>query len=408
MHDLPLTGIRVLDLTTFLSGPSATQLLGDLGAEIIKVEPAAGDSSRAIPPHYIDGMSAYFLGNNRNKRSVCVNLKSPEGQEIVRRLALECDVVYENFRPGVAARLGLDAAELCAAKPDLIWTSISGFGQDGPWRDRPAYDMIVQALSGAMSLTGHPDAPAARLGIPAGDLLGGLYAVIGTLAALHARGQTGRGRAVDVSMLDGMLSVLSYQAIYAAHTGIAPGPQGARHDSIPTYRSFRASDGREFVVTANTERMWVGLCGVIGHPELPGDERFATPDGRHRNRDQLWAILEAAFLTRPAAEWVDALVAAQVPAAPIKNVTEALADARDHDRGMVIDLGTGDARFAAIATPIGLPGTAPQPATYPPRVGEHTADILGDLLRIGPDELGALAERGVLPNLVASAAQAVG
>jgi crotonobetainyl-CoA:carnitine CoA-transferase CaiB-like acyl-CoA transferase len=260
----PLEGVRVIDLTTFLSGPSATQLLGDLGADIIKVESLDGDSSRAIIGPTVLGDSAYFLANNRNKRSIAIDLKSPRGLGVLKRLIAGADVVVENFRPGVTTRLGFDAETVVSTQPAIVWASISGFGQDGPLRDRPAYDMVVQALSGVMSLNGHPGSPAARLGIPVGDVVAGLYAVIGILAALQARHETGRGRIIDVSMLRGQLAMLSYQALYTHLDGVAPGPQGAGHDSIATYRTFKGGDGREFVVTANTPRMWEGLCRVLG------------------------------------------------------------------------------------------------------------------------------------------------
>ena len=217
--------------------------------------------------------------------------------------------MVENFRPGVTARLGLSPETALAENPRLIWASISGFGQEGPLRDRPAYDMVVQALSGVMSINGHVGAPAARLGIPAGDVVAGLYAVIGILSALHARGETGHGRIIDVSMLRGQLAMLSYQALYASVNDAAPGPQGAAHDSIATYRSFRAGDGREFVVTANTPRMWEELCRTLDVPELIGDDRFVDAAARLRNKEALWAILEARVATRPAAEWVELLTA---------------------------------------------------------------------------------------------------
>ena len=272
----PLAGLRVLDLTTFLSGPFCTHILADLGADVVKVESLDGDSSRHIPPFFVGPDSAYFLAANASKRSIAVNLKSPEGQAIAADLALRSDVLVENFRPGVSARLGLDPALLQARHPALVWASISGFGQTGPWRDRPAYDIIVQALSGVMSLTGMPDAPAMRLGIPAGDLVAGMYAAVAVLAALAERSRTGRGGRADISMLDGQLSMLSYQALYATVGGITPQPQGSRHDSIPTYRSFRGGDGRELVVAANTERMWAGLCDALGLARLVTDPRFAT------------------------------------------------------------------------------------------------------------------------------------
>jgi crotonobetainyl-CoA:carnitine CoA-transferase CaiB-like acyl-CoA transferase len=392
----PLEGIRVVDLTTFLSGPSATQLLGDLGADVIKIEALQGDSSRDIAGPEIDGDSAYFLANNRNKRSIAIDLKSPRGLAVARGLIAGADVVVENYRPGVAARLGIDPAKVRAEHPSLIWASISGFGQEGAMRDRPAYDMVVQALSGVMSLTGHPGAPAARLGIPAGDVVAGLYAVIGILAALSARAETGVGRVVDVSMLRGQLAMLSYQALYTEVNGTAPGPQGAAHDSIATYRSFRGSDGREFVVTANTPRMWEGLCEVLGVPELVVDARFVDAAARLRNKAELWRILEARVAERPAEEWVDLLAAASVPVAPVKNVLEALEDARRADDGTLVTVRGESAQFDNVATPIRFVDTADVEPAYPPALGGDTIALLADELAYSPDEIAALVADGVV------------
>src|SRR5579871_3621309 len=219
MQEGPLSGIRVLDLTQFLSGPFATQILADLGADVVKLEPPQGDPVRAVPPHFAGDDSVYYLSVNRNKRSVVVDMKVPEGRELTRKLALSCDIVMENFRPGVLERLGLSAAALRAQKPSLIWCSISGFGQSGPYRNKPAYDMIVQALSGGMSLTGDASGPPVRAGIPIGDLAAGLYAGVAVLAALNRRHQTGCGEAIDISMLDCQAAMLSYQAAYFLHSG---------------------------------------------------------------------------------------------------------------------------------------------------------------------------------------------
>ncbi|MEV6345930.1 CoA transferase [Actinoplanes sp. NPDC051851] len=398
----PLAGVRVVDLTTFLSGPSATQLLGDLGADVVKVESLDGDSSRAIVGPTVLGVSAYFLANNRNKRSIALNLKAPRGLEVLRRLIAGADVVIENFRPGVMARLGLDPHAILAERPGLVWASISGFGQEGELRDRPAYDMIVQALSGVMSLNGHPGAPAARLGIPAGDVVAGLYAVIGVLAALQARHETGAGRIIDVSMLRGQLAMLSYQALYTDLNGVAPEPQGAGHDSIATYRSFRGGDGRELVVTANTPRMWEGLCRVLGVDELIADPRFADAAGRLRHKEQLWAVLEARFATRPAGDWVEALAAASVPAAPVKNVLEALADARAAGDGSLIEVKGEGASFENVATPIRFVGTADVEPGYPPALGADTAGILVGELGFSESEVDAMiADRVVFADALA-------
>lgn len=234
----------------------------------VTFETFTGDSSRSIPPHFINGESAYFLANNRNKSSIALDLKKPEGLAIALDLISRVDVVIENYRPGVSGRLGLDIAKIREEHPRLIWASISGFGQEGEGTRRPAYDMIVQALAGAMSLTGEAGRPPVRLGIPAGDLVAGLYAAIGILAAVRDQIEHARGRTLDISMLDGMLAMISYQATYSLLTGVAPQPQGSRHDSIPTYRAYRGGDGKQFVVTANTERMWRDMCVVIGRPEL--------------------------------------------------------------------------------------------------------------------------------------------
>lgn len=404
---LPLANYRILDLTTFLSGPFCTMILGDLGAQVVKVESPEGDSSRAIPPHFVGEDSAYYLGANRNKKSLAIDMKQAEGLALVKRLIAEADVVVENFRPGVAARIGLDIEALRATTPSLIWASISGFGQTGPWRDKPAYDMIVQALSGVMSLTGEPGRPAVRLGIPAGDMVAGMYAGIAINAALADRerqgGRRGRGRVIDISMLDCQLAMLSYQSTYSLVAGITPQPQGARHDSIPTYRSFTGGDGRELVVTANTDRMWRGLCEGLGLNTLPADPRFASGAGRLANRDALWPLLEAAFLKKPAAQWIDHLNALGVPVALIKNVPEALADARDAGREMIMRL-EDDAGHQAdvVGNPIKFVGEPTVAATYPPALGGDAHAVLNDWLGWEAPAVDALQEKGVLSNRLAS------
>ena len=277
-------------------------------------------------------------------------------------------------------RLGLDVEALRGENPRLIWASISGFGQDGPLRDRPAYDMIAQALGGVMSLTGEPGRPAARLGIPAGDTVAGLYATIAVNAALADRERTGQGRWIDVAMLDCQLAMLSYQSAYALIAGVTPQRQGAGHDSIPTYRSFAGGDGREFVVTANTEKMWRGLCAVLGHAEWAEDERFADGKLRHANRDALWGLLEPAFARRDAADWVDALIEAGVPAAMIRTVPEALADARGSGRAMIQELPNDDGRVEVVGNPIHFVGEDAPAPTPPPKLGADASAVAADWL----------------------------
>lgn len=389
----PLAGYRVLDLTTFLSGPFCTQILADLGAEVVKLEAPEGDSSRHIPPHFVGEDSAYFLGINRNKKSIAVNMKLPEGLALAKNLIKSCDVVVENFRPGVASRIGLDTEALRSETPRLIWASISGFGQEGPLSDRPAYDMIVQALSGVMSLTGEPGRPAVRLGIPAGDMVAGMYAAIAINAALADRERIGVGRHVDVSMLDCQLAMLSYQSTYALVAGVTPERQAARHDSIPTYRSFVGGDGRELVITANTERMWRGLCDALGLPELSADQRFSSGDRRLANREALWCLLEEAFLARPATDWIEPLAANGVPVALIKTVPEALADARESGRGMIMPLSKNDGtKIDVVGNPIKFIGISEAPSSYPPVLGESVYDVLQDWLGLNAAQVAQLVD----------------
>lgn len=376
----PLAGLMVVDLTTFLSGPFATQIMSDLGARVVKVESVVGDSSRSIPPHFVDGESAYYLGANRGKESIALDLKTEAGRDVVTRLIHKADVVIENFRPGVCQRLGIDPARFRKVRPELIWVSISGFGQTGPLSDFPAYDMIVQALSGVMSLTGEEGRPAVRLGIPAGDLVAGMFAVIGALASVVRRKTSGDGALLDISMLDGQLSMLSYQSTYALLSGQNPTRQAAQHDSISTYRSFTGSDGREFVVTANTEQMWARLCDAIELPELADDDRFATQSDRLQNRDDLWRILEGAFSKHPSAEWLQRLQNRRVPAAPINNVIEALDQAADYGRDMVLRL-ESDQRtpIQVVGDPIKFVDESRSTPSYPPKLGEQSDAILSEL-----------------------------
>lgn len=393
----PLSGIRVLDLTQFLSGPYCSQILADLGAEVIKVEAPQGDLARYIPPHFVDDDSAYYLSINRSKRSVVADMKSPEGLEIVRRLVLASDVVVENFRPGVLDRLGLSARALRQEKPALVWCSISGFGQDGPYRDKPAYDMIVQALSGGMSLTGEPGRAAVRAGIPIGDLAAGLYAVVAILAALVRRTNAHRGDAIDISMLDCQAAMLCYQATYYLQSGTVPSRQGSGHDSIATYRGFACGEGTELVITANTERMWQWLCRVLGMAELAADPRFLTNRERHAHRDALWALLEPAFLRRPAMEWVVLLEAESIPVAVVNTLDRVMSDPQIRHRGMVTELSAPDGRAVRVmGNPLVFGEAARPEEQFPPTLGEHTADVLAAVLGLSPQEIAELARKGAI------------
>ena len=399
----PLSHLRVLDLTQFLSGPYATQILGDLGADVIKIEPPIGDMTRDLPPYFVGSESAYFLSTNRNKRSVAIDLKMPEGQKLVSKLASTCDVVVENFRPGVADRLGLQYEKISTENPSLVWCSISGFGQSGPYRDRPAYDMIVQAISGGMSLTGQPDGVPVRSGIPLGDLAAGMYGVIGILAAIEDSRRTGRGRLVDIAMLDCQVAMLSYQAAYYLASGKVPERQGRAHDSIPTYRCFRSANDIDVVVTANTEKMWRSLCEVLELSEFTDDPRFANNELRYTNKNELWKILDRAFLARGADTWVALLQAAGIPAAVVNTLDRSLNDPQVIHREMVLSMQADSGEIARVAgNPIKFHGMGNARVNYPPKLNADADYVVRDMLGISEEEYDRLKLAGVIGDRRAS------
>ncbi|MFM0323514.1 CaiB/BaiF CoA transferase family protein [Caballeronia glebae] len=398
-HDDPapaLNGVRILDLSMFLAGPFCTQQLADLGAEIIKIEPKTGDSTRVLPPHFHNGESLYFLSANRSKKGMVLDLSQTEGREILYRLAANADVVVDNFRPGVTRKLGVDFATLSEINPRIICCSISGYGQDGPYAKRPAYDMIVQALSGGMSLTGEPGARAVRAGIPIGDICAGLHAVIGILAALREREQSGKGQFIDISMLDVQVAMLSYQGVYHLFSGDVPGRQGRGHASIPTYASFEAADGDDVLICANTEKMWQALCDVLELPELPADPRFVTNELRHANRDALEPLLTQAFAGRTRDDWLARLNEKGVPCAPVNSVADALADPQVRHRDMVHPLTHHlGGEIEVLGNPIKLSRSPCGAFRSPPLLGQHTEEIMRELA-YAADEIGSLRARGVI------------
>lgn len=395
-----LSHVTVLDITNFLAGPYGSQAMGDLGARVIKIEPPDGDITRTTPPHFHKGDSAYYMSVNRNKESVVLNLKEKEGQAILLELAKKADIVFENYRPGVLKRLGIGFEELSRANPRIVMCSISGFGQDGPYRDRPAYDIIVQAMSGGMSMTGEEDGKSVRAGIPLGDLSAGMFGVVGALAGLAHVNATGVGTHIDVSMLDCQVSMLTYQAAYYLMSGEVPGRQGRGHRSLTTYRAYLCGDGVEIVVAANGEKMWRSLCEVVGHPELPDDERFKERNMRLRNRAQLDAILETAFLRHDSAPVLTALEQAQVPSAPINSMDRALADPQVQHRQMVLDLRdeAGDS-FRAVGNPVKVAGFPDANLGFPPKLGAHTDNVLQELLGAGADKLQDWHARGIIAGV---------
>lgn len=392
----PLADVRVLDLTRVLAGPFATMVLGDLGAEVIKIErPGRGDDTRDIPP-YRDGISHYFLSANRNKRSVAVDLKCAEGCRIVRSLARTCDVVVENFRPGVAAQLHLDYERIRAARPDVIYCSVSGFGQDVPGSQRPVFDIALQALSGAMSVTGEPGASPIRLGVPIGDLSAGLYAAIGVLAALAERGRTGKGQRVDVSMLDSTISLLGYLASRYLMTGESPGPVGGGHHSIVPYGVFATRDGY-LVLAGLTDAFWPKLCRALDLPDYARDARYAKNDQRVQQRRTVNTIIQNALLRRTVAEWCERLTDYDVPHAPILSVGEALRQEAARVRGTVREVEHPVLGNIELLAPVlRFPDGAQLPASAPPALGADTKAVLEDLLGLAPAELERLEAAGVV------------
>lgn len=393
----PLSDLLILDLTLYMAGPYCTQILGDLGARVIKIERETGDYTRTLPPHFVKGNSAYFHSLNRNKESVVLDLKETRGRDLFLRLVQEADIVFENFRPGVMERLGLDYPQLAEANPRIVLCSISGFGQDGPYRERPAYDMIVQALSGSMSLTGEPGRRPVRLGIPLGDLAAGMFSAIGALAAFVESKASGLGQHIDVSMLDCQINMLSYPAVYYLVADDLPGPQGRGHISIPTYRSFTCADNVDVIVTATTEKMWKSLCQMLGIPELIDDPRFITNEDRHRNKEVLWEQLDAAFLQRTSQEWLQQLQEFDVPAAPVNTVDRALTDRQVQHRNMVVTAHHRDGdTMQLLGNPVKMSRTPGRACNWPPDLGEHTRLVLQDLLGITPDDIAALEADGII------------
>ena len=320
----PLDGFTILDLTRVLSGPYCTMLLADMGARVIKIEqPGTGDDTRAWGPPFVGGESAYFLSINRNKESVTLDFKHPDGRRALERLLSSCDALVENFRPGALARCGLDYATLSASHPRLVYASVSGFGQTGPRRDSPGYDAVVQAEGGLMSLTGPADGPPYRLGVAIADIVSGMFAAHGIVLALLARERTGRGQLVDVGMLDAVTALLTYQAgIYFA-TNEAPRRMGNRHPTIVPYETFEASDG-EFVLAVGTDEQWRRFCEIA---DLPFEERFATNRQRVTGYADLRALVARRLKEHPRAEWIDRLAAASIPCGVVRALDEVFADA---------------------------------------------------------------------------------
>jgi len=392
----PLHGIRVLDLTQMLAGPIGSMLMGDLGAEIIKVESLTGDETRKTPPYFYGEDSAYFWSINRNKKSLAIDLKSLEGIKVFYELVTHSDVVYDNFRPGVLARLKIDFENLKRYNPKIICCSVSTFGHYGPYRDRPGYDLIVQAMSGGMTITGEPGGPPVRAGIPIGDLMGGLLAVHGILSAYIARQKTGHGQRLEVSLLDGQLYLLTYIAQYFFHSGKVPGPIGSGHQSNVVYQAFKTKD-IYIVVVAHRGHFWKKFCEVLGKPEWIRDSRFNTRSARLENKATIIPMIERILKKRSGDEWLEDFARAGVPSGPINTIDRVLTDPHVFSREMIVEVdGPANEKIKTIGNPLKMEGTPLSSFSRPPRLGEHSRGILVTILGYPPEKVEYLSQRGII------------
>ncbi len=403
-----LSHIRVLDLSRVLAGPWAGQILGDLGAEVIKVErPGTGDDTRHWGPPYVkdaDGQdsreAAYFQSANRNKQSVTLDFTQAEGQRLVRELVKNCDVLLENFKVGGLAAYGLDYASLKALNPQLIYCSITGFGQDGPYAKRAGYDFMIQGLGGLMSLTGRPEgeegAGPMKVGVALTDILTGLYATVGVLAALNAREQTGLGQHIDVALLDVQVACLANQALNYLTTGVAPKRLGNAHPNIVPYQDFPSADG-DFIIAVGNDGQFRKLCEVAGLPALADDPRFSSNQARVAHRTELIPLLRQATVFKTTAEWIAQLEAAGVPCGPINDLAQVFADPQVQARGLRIDLANGlGSTTPQVASPLRLSETPVAYRNAPPLLGEHTEQVLSRHLGLNTEQIAAFRAAGVL------------
>jgi formyl-CoA transferase len=393
----PLAGLRVLDLSRVLAGPYCTMLLGDLGADVVKVEqPGSGDDTRRWGPPYLGDQALYYLSINRNKRSVTINLKDPRGVELVKALAARSAVLVENFKVGGLERMGLGYAALREVNPALIYCSISGFGPDGPYRERPGYDFVAQAMGGIMSLTGEPDGEPLKHGIAVSDITTGMLAAISILAALHHARETGEGQHVDVSLLESVVGWLSAPGASYLNTGVVPHRYGNAHPNIVPYQTFRARD-KPFVVATGNDAQFRAVCRAIERPEWADDPRFLTNSQRVGQRPLLVAMLAEVFVTRDASDWVERLLAEGVPSGPINTLDEVFADPQVLARDMLAEVQhptLGRVRMPGI--PFKLSATPPRVERHPPLLGEHTDEVLREQLDLGTDEIASLRQAGAI------------
>jgi formyl-CoA transferase len=394
---LPLEGTRVLELAQVMAGPFCCQLLADFGADVIKVEPpGVGDQTRrSMGPLVGGGDTGAFLAVNRNKRSVTINLKHPEGRELFYRLVATADVVVENFRPGTTAKLGVDYPRLREINPRLIYASISGFGQTGPYAGRPGLDLIVQGMSGIMSVTGEPDGPPVKAGIPVSDLGAGLFTALGILVALHARRDTGSGQLIDTSLFDAALALSIWETTELWTTGRVPGRHGSAHRLLAPYQALRTADGYVTVGVAN-QRLWASLCAALSRPDLADDPRFRDNADRLAHQQELQQELEKTLAGRTTEECVALLLSHGVPAGPIRDYAEVLDDPHTSARGMVAQVTHAAAGpTKTLGVPVKLSATPGTIRTAAPTLGAHTEEVLRDL-GLSTAEIAALRAQGAV------------
>ncbi len=393
-----LEGVRILDLSRMLAGPYGSMLLGDLGAEIIKIEdPGSGDLTRITAAQAsLRGISAYFLSINRSKKSVTLNLRTQKGRELFYGMVKKADVVYDNYRPAALEKLGCTYEILSKHNPKIICCSVSAFGHDGPYRDLPAYDIILQAMGGTMSLTGPEGGDPFLMGVPMGDLAGGMFGAFAISAALYHREKTGRGQKLDISLLDSQISLLMYLAQTYIATGEVPAARGTMHPLVAPFRAFKTKDGH-IAVVAFQDKFFESLCRIIGKEDLLSDERFDSLVNRALNKAELYAILDDVFPKKPTKAWLEALREAGIPSGPVNNLADALADPQVRHRNMVVEIEHPEIGvYEALGNPIKSSVMKDGEFSPPPVLGQHTEQVLASLLDLSAGEIQSLREEGVI------------
>jgi len=398
----PLEGIRILDLTNVLAGPTATLIMGDLGADIVKIEQmGSGDLSRGFGPYFREGESVYFMCMNRNKRSITLNLKDPQGKEVFYDLAKKSDVILEAYRPGVTKRLNIDYETIRGMNPGIVYCSLSGYGQEGPFKHKPAFDMIIQSVSGIMSVMGEPGGKPVLSAVPFADLSAGHLAIVGILSSLMQRAQTGKGRYIDIAMFDVMQSMLTYMAQFYLTEGVVPGPVGSGHPTNIPVRAVRTKDGHYIEIYCPPQRFYEKLAvalsqNIPGLEDLPSDPRFADPTKRFENKEALYTIMDDAFLTKNFEEWVSILDGADVPYGKVNSVEESFNSPQVAMRNMIVEIDHPHAgKFQTMGNPIKI-SEMEEEFRPSPLLGQHNAEILSEILGYPAEKIEKLTADGIV------------